>query len=217
MARGAARVIAQYREPGAAARAYLHLRWAVCPFDRLLPFIPREGRLLDVGCGSGLWLTYLALERPGLTLHGIDADARKLALAATSRAGEPVLRQGSADDLPEGAFDCVTILDVLYVLPDEVKARVLEGCYRALRDGGTIVVKEVDTRPLWKFAPAAFEELLAVRAVKMTHGGRLHFQSLADLSRAMSAAGFVDVEATRIDRGYLHPHVVVRALKPRPT
>jgi 2-polyprenyl-3-methyl-5-hydroxy-6-metoxy-1,4-benzoquinol methylase len=217
MAPGARRVISQYTEPGAGSKAYLRLRWAVCPFDRLLPFIPREGRLLDVGCGSGLWLTYLALERPGLVLHGIDADARKLALAAKSKIGKPVLRQAGADDLPEGTFDCITILDVLYVLPDEVKATVLQGCHRALSAGGTIVVKELDTRPRWKFAPAALEELVAVRAVKLTHGGGLHFQSLDDLSRTMGAAGFVGVEATRIDRGYLHPHVVVCALKPRPT
>lgn len=124
---------------------------------------------------SGLWLTYLALEKPKLRLDGIDPDRRKLVLARTSRAGEFELHEGSAGDLPDGTYDCITILDVLYLMHDEQKAAVLSGCFRALRPGGTLVVKELDTRPWWKFVPSAVEELLAVRLVNLTHGERLHF------------------------------------------
>lgn len=215
MASGGRRVIAQYREPGPRARAYLNIRWRICPFDRVLPLVPTEGRLLDVGCGSGLWLSYLALERPRLELHGIDPDARKLALAATSSARLD-LRQGSVEDVAPEAFDCVTILDVLCLVSDELKGTMLRACYRALAAGGTIVVKDADTRPWWKYAPTALEELVAVHVMRMTLG-RPKFQSLDALVGGLENAGFVDAEALRIDRGYLHPHVVVRARKPLTT
>jgi 2-polyprenyl-6-hydroxyphenyl methylase/3-demethylubiquinone-9 3-methyltransferase len=214
LALGGRRILAQYRRPGLRSWAYLRIRWAICPFDRILPFVPGEGRLLDVGCGAGLWLTYLALEKPRLILHGVDTDPRKLALAATSGAGTPELRRATASDLPERTFDCVTILDVLCLMSDELKAEVLRACYGALRPGGTIVVKDADTSPRWKYAPAAIEEAIAVHVMKLTHG-RPHFQSLDALCRGVAAAGFTDLEPTRIDRGYLHPHVVVRARKPR--
>ena len=216
MALGAGRVIAPYRQPGLRARAYMHVRWWICPFDRVLPLVPHQGRLLDVGCGSGLWLTYLALERPELTLNGVDPDERKLALAGTSTAGRLELRQGSIADVPAASFDTITILDVLCLVPDEVKADMLRACYRALTPGGTLVVKDADTRPWWKYAPTALEELLAVHVLRITLG-RPRFQSLDALRAGIASAGFVEVEATRIDRGYLHPHVVVRARKPRPT
>lgn len=205
-------VIAQYRDPGARARAYLNLRWMVCPFDRVLPLVPTEGRLLDVGCGSGLWLSYLALERPRLELHGVDPDARKLALAARSSSSLSLLQQ-PVEEVTPGSFDCVTILDVLCLLSNELKTKMLAASYRALRPGGTIVVKDADTRPWWKYAPMAIEELVAVHVMRMTLG-RPEFQSLGALGRALEAAGFQDVEARRIDRGYLHPHMVVRARKP---
>lgn len=216
MAPGASRVIAQYRQPGLRARAYMRIRWLVCPFDRVLPLVPREGRLLDVGCGSGLWLTYLALERPQLSLHGVDPDARKVALAGTSALGKIEVRLGSIADVAEASCDVVTVLDVLCVVPAEAKVDMLRSCYRALRPGGTLLIKDADTRPWWKYALMAMEELLAVYVMRMTLG-HLKFQSLEALGRDIESAGFTNVEAARIDRGYVHPHVVVRALKPRPT
>ena len=212
MALGAGRVIAQYRDPGLRAQAYMRIRWAICPFDRVLPFVPDRGRLLDVGCGSGLWLTYLALERPELELHGIDTDARKLEVASTSLAAKAQLQRTSGTELPRGRFDCVTILDVLCLLPDAMKARVLRACHEALAPGGTIVLKDADTLPRWKYAPTAIEEAIAVHVLRITHG-RPHFQSMEQLARGLDAAGFTGVETTRIDRGYLHPHVVLRARK----
>jgi 2-polyprenyl-3-methyl-5-hydroxy-6-metoxy-1,4-benzoquinol methylase len=213
MAGGARRVVSQYEDSGVALSAYLHVRWRICPFDRVLPLIPRSGRLLDVGCGSGLWLTYLALERSDLQLHGIDPDRGKLALARTSKAGPFTLQEGIVEDLPAATYDCVTILDVLYLMPDEVKSRVLEACRHTLKPGGRLVVKELDTQPLWKFAPAALQEFFAVRVVRLTHGGQTHYQSVKDLTAMIQGLGFEDVEAIRVDRGYVHPHVVVHGLK----
>ena len=215
MARGTERIVGEFRAPSYRTGLYLRVRWHVCPFDRVLPLVPDRGRLLDVGCGSGLWLTYLALEKPMLRLDGIDPDPRKLALARTSRAGEFELHEVSAGDLPDGTYDCITILDVLYLMPDGQKAAVLSGCFRALRPGGSLVVKELDTRPWWKFVPSALEELLAVRLVNLTHGERLHFQSVGALADAVTGEGFRDVETLRVDQGYLHPHVVVSARRPK--
>jgi 2-polyprenyl-3-methyl-5-hydroxy-6-metoxy-1,4-benzoquinol methylase len=213
MARGGGRVLAQYRDPGIRARTYMRIRWAICPFDRILPFVPDRGVLVDVGCGSALWLTYLSLQKPGLELHGVDTDPRKLEVAATSTvAAKARLRQVSATELPQRAFDCVTIVDVMCLMSDELKADVLRAAYAALRPGGTIVIKDADTSPWWKYAITAMEELIVVRIMRMTHG-RPRFQSLDAYRRGLEAAGFQGVEAARIDRGYLHPHVVLRARK----
>jgi 2-polyprenyl-3-methyl-5-hydroxy-6-metoxy-1,4-benzoquinol methylase len=213
MARGAGRVLAQYQNSGLRARAYMRIRWAICPFDRILPFVPDRGALLDVGCGSGLWLNYLALEKPSLELHGVDTDTRKLEVAATSSvAAKAQLRQASATDLPDRAFDCITIVDVMCLMSDELKASVLRAAHAALRPGGTIVVKDADTSPRWKYAPMAMEEFLWVRILGKTHG-RPRFESVDGYRRGLEAAGFEDVEAARIDRGYLHPHVVLCARK----
>jgi 2-polyprenyl-3-methyl-5-hydroxy-6-metoxy-1,4-benzoquinol methylase len=215
MALGGGRVISLYRDTGLRQRGYLYVRWLVCPFDRVLPLVPEKGRLLDVGCGSGLWLTYLAQERPALELHGVEPDARKLALVRHSSVADRFdLREGLIEDAPAGLCDIVTILDVLCLVPDDVKAAMLRASWRALAPGGTIVVKDADTRPWWKYAPTAIEEFIAVHVLRMTMG-RPKFMPIEELARTLEACGFEGVEAQRIDRGYLHSHVVLRARKPR--
>jgi 2-polyprenyl-3-methyl-5-hydroxy-6-metoxy-1,4-benzoquinol methylase len=216
MARGAVRLLAQYPDVGFRPRFYLHVRWRICPFDRVLRFVPERGRLLDIGCGSGLWLSYLALERAGLSLEGVDPDPRKLALAARSRAGAPTLHEGTALDLPEGPFDCISIFDVLYLVPDPVKREILARCLGALAPGGTVVVKELDTTPKWKLFPSMLEEFLAVKVARITHGDRLHFQPIEALAAEAEGLGFADVAVTRVDAGYPHPHVVMTARRPSP-
>jgi len=210
MAKGAGRVLTRYQGLGFAQRAYASVRWRICPFDRVLPFVPERGRLLDVGCGAGLWLNYLALERPELQLVGLDPDPRKLAAVRASGSAEIGVHQGSALDLPAGPFDCITVVDVLYLLSDAHKRQVVSACFDRLSPGGALLVKELDVKPLWKFIPAALEETLAVRLVNLTHGDRLHFQRVEDLATVFREAGFTGVEASRVDGGYLHPHVLVR-------
>ena len=162
-----------------------------------------------MGCGAGLWLTYLADERPRLTFEGLDPDPRKLALAGASDALDSTLHRGTALELPGGPYDCITIFDVLYLLSSEEKLSVLEKCHRSLAPGGRLLVKELDTSPWWKYAPSALEEFLAVRVAGLTHGSRVHFQASSDLADAMDAAGFTDVRRRRVDRWYFHPHVLV--------
>lgn len=209
MAWGAGRLLAHYTEAGAPQRLYSRIRWWICPFDRVLDAVPADGTLLDVGCGAGLWLTYLAVERPRLTLEGLDPDPRKLALAGTSDALDSNLHQGTALDLPGGPYDCITIFDVLYLLSDEEKLSVLEKCHRSLAPGGRLLVKELDTSPWWKYAPSALQEFFAVRVAGLTHGSRPHFQSSSDLAGTLDAAGFTDIRLRRVDHGYPHPHVLV--------
>lgn len=213
MAKGARRVLARYQGLGFGQRAYASVRWRICPFDRVLPFVPPRGRLLDVGCGAGLWLNYLALERPELELTGLDPDPRKLAAVRASGSAEIRVHQGSALELPPGPFECITVFDVLYLLSDAQKSQVLSACFQRLSPQGTLLVKELDVTPLWKFVPAALEETLAVRLVNLTHGDRLHFQRVEGLATACAEAGFEGVEVSRIDRGYPHPHVLVRGRK----
>lgn len=206
-------MLSRYHDLGVAQRAYGIVRWSICPFDRVLPFVPHRGRLLDVGCGAGLWLNYLALEREGLELQGVDPDPRKLTTLRASGSHRIGAHEGSALDLPEGPFDCITVFDVFYLMPDADKARVLSGCLQRLSPGGTLLVKELDVRPKWKFIPAALEETLAVRLVNLTHGDRLYFQPMEELAVAFQDAGFTGVESLRIDGGYLHPHVLVRGVR----
>lgn len=98
--------------------------------------LPRDARLLEIGCGTGHNLAMLA--RFG-SVEAIEIDPAARAVAA-ARLGAPI---GDAP-LPElpgierGGFDLIAVLDVIEHIADDVAAlRAMAAC---LRPGGKILI-----------------------------------------------------------------------------
>jgi len=70
--------------------------------------IPREARVLDVGCGDGLIAALLHSKRPDVEVHGIDVLARGRARVAVE------VFDGIHIPFESGAFDVVLFSDVLH-------------------------------------------------------------------------------------------------------
>ena len=41
-------------------------------------YLPREGRVLDLGCGFGLFSLYFAIDAPERQMIGVDLDANRI-------------------------------------------------------------------------------------------------------------------------------------------
>jgi 2-polyprenyl-3-methyl-5-hydroxy-6-metoxy-1,4-benzoquinol methylase len=61
------------------------LRPKICPFNELLPLIPAGSRVLDVGCGSGLWAGLMIQTDRASFVHGFDASQKAIAVAKRMR------------------------------------------------------------------------------------------------------------------------------------
>src|SRR5579863_4850185 len=62
-------------------RAMQRWRPYICPFDQLLPLIPRGSSVLDVGCGGGLFLFLLTAYDPSAHGTGIDVSPSSIGFA----------------------------------------------------------------------------------------------------------------------------------------
>lgn len=175
--------------------------------------MPR-GRVLDVGCGHGLFSATLAAE-PGTTVRGLDHDPRKLAVAEQCVRGPNVSFGGGAlSDEPVGAYDAVLIIDVLYLVPRAAWRDFLADAAARLAPGGVLVLKEVGLRPRWKATKMAAQEWVMARLLGRTKGETLAFadaETLADLVRALG----LEVEVHDLSAGYTTPHVLVRGRRPQ--
>jgi SAM-dependent methyltransferase len=79
-----------------------------------LPGVPRSGRVVDVGCGTGVTLKALS-ERGGWRLHGLDLDARNLPFLESIK-GFETLHTCAPAELP-CTFDLVTMVHSLEHFP----------------------------------------------------------------------------------------------------
>jgi 2-polyprenyl-3-methyl-5-hydroxy-6-metoxy-1,4-benzoquinol methylase len=121
---------------------YLHPgRRAVVDFSVMWLAREGEGRLLDVGCGSGAFLANM--QSLGWRVEGVDFDAAAAANAA--RKGLNVHVGSLADQrFTDDAFDAITMSHFIEHV-HEPRA-LLEECLRILRPGGRVVIVTPNSR-----------------------------------------------------------------------
>ncbi len=117
-------------------------------FAQSLAYVQRfmpTGRLLDVGCHVGTFLTLA--EQAGYEVAGVE-PSRWAADVARDRVGGSV-HCGAVEDapLPDGGYDVVTLWDVIEHLPDP--ALDIRAIHAALRPGGVFAVSTMDVDSLF--------------------------------------------------------------------
>jgi SAM-dependent methyltransferase len=209
-------VLSLYRDAPLAVRAHVRLRWATCPLRAVAAQLPARGRVLDLGCGHGLFSLHAALSSPGRWVLGVDVDGRKVEHARVAAARARDERRADCEiaavppgEVPQGPWDAIVIVDVLYLVDADAQRRLLVECARRLAPGGVLAVKEMALDPSWKYRWNKAQETLAVKLLGITEGGgTLTFVGPRTLGDWMAAAGLA-VSDLSLQRGYPHPHHLV--------
>jgi cyclopropane fatty-acyl-phospholipid synthase-like methyltransferase len=123
--------------------------------DEIGQYLPERGRVLDLGCGFGLFSLYYASIRPELRLEGFDRNARRIAMAraAARKLGLTNVRYEAGDVMDfrgAEAFDAAYMLDIVHHIPEEAVRPLLERVAKILPAGGRLLIKDVDRRPAYK-------------------------------------------------------------------
>lgn len=119
--------------------------------------LPSGAEVLDVGCGRGVSLFYLAGKHPGWKLTGIELDDEMFESCRRSAeaGGWTNLRflQAAAEGLSDQArFDLALCIDVLEHIPDDIG--LLRSICRSLKPGGYLVLHVPRrTREQWRLFP----------------------------------------------------------------
>jgi 2-polyprenyl-3-methyl-5-hydroxy-6-metoxy-1,4-benzoquinol methylase len=209
--------LALFRTAPPAVRAHVHVRWWSAPFAPISAALPAHGRILEVGCGHGLFSAYATLAQTGRTVRGVDIDADKIAHAqvAAQAAGTDRLgfEHAPSGAVPAGPWDAVVFVDVLYLLPAEAQRRLLTEAVAALAPGGSLVVKEMGVEPRWKVRWNTVQETLSVRVLRITEGSSFDFVP-PDVTRGWLQDLGLEVETRRLDRGRVHPHHLLVGRRP---
>ena len=197
-------------------RLYAQIRFSILR-PKLLSvmdlLLPDKGRILDVGCGFGLFAAYFGQTHPGRSIVGVDPDARRVAMAErVARSLDLRNHRFIATDVRtaslEGPFDAVYVLDVMHHIPAGAQRGVLERLHDLLAPGGVLLIKDITTEPHHQLL---FTEALDRLMVGMKEPlAYRHHRAWGEL---LSDVGF-RVRIVRVPDVLPYPHVVISATKP---
>ena len=206
---GLSEILRAYRDCSITRRLHLVGRYVTCPYDSMLNLFPSTGQILDIGCGDGLLLFLLSRQSnsQGRRYLGIDVAENRIEDAKRARIPMAEFRLADVSILTSDTFDCVAIVDVLYLLPMARWTEVLQHAVRVLRKDGLLIVKELVNKPRWKYWFSYFQEILAIKVIRMTKGEMPHLESPDIYQTYIEAVGVNVLKAERLDAWRPHAHV----------
>ena len=102
----------------------------------------QAGKLLDVGCGTGIFLEILEKKYPSSQLYGIDPNQAMLEKASEKVSSKVTLEAGSAESLPydSQSFDWVVLSNCLGHIKHQEAA--LNEARRVLKNTGKVIITD---------------------------------------------------------------------------
>lgn len=157
--------------------------------------LPDGGLLLDLGCGTGLFIDHY--QKNGGSAVGLDISPGMVGMGR-KRCPDSEFMVGTAEILPfaDETFDSVaSLLAFSYLTHPEATIRE---CHRILKPGGRIAVCTLSWNMLTRLVPVVYRigERIGYQKVGFLDH-RYSYYSEAELEALFSCAGFIDVESTR--------------------
>jgi ubiquinone/menaquinone biosynthesis C-methylase UbiE len=159
--------------------------------NHLINSLPKGRNLLDIGCGTGLFVSKY-IEHGG---HGTGLDiSEKMVAKARKRCPQCDFTVGVGEKLPfrNESFDAISSLLVFSYVKDP--EAMLAETYRVLRPGGTIALCTLGKKLLTAGIPALYQigEKIKVKHVVMKDFGEYYYNE-KEMDKLFTGAGYSDV------------------------
>jgi SAM-dependent methyltransferase len=208
-----ARALRRYVEAPVLDRLFVRGRAFLSDLAFAELFVPRRGFIVDLGCGHGLFANLLREASEARRVLGVDADARKIAVAKLTEREGLRFELGDIVGRQPPPCDCLTLVDVLYLIPVETQERIVAQCGATLPEGGLLVVYAQERRADPRYALGYAQELVST-SLGMTKGGRgkFFYRTRQDMLGMLSRHGFVADVVPLPGRAYTDALYVARRL-----
>jgi len=209
------RVIGSYRSW--VIRLYCQIRFLIMNIrilEEIEQYLPRKGRVLDAGCGFGLFSLYFASCEKERLLYSFDLNSDRIrqARASSKRLALDEQVQFQDCDILDYEFkqqvDAIVLLDLLHHIPTSAVPGLINHFYNTISDDGVVLIKDIESKPWYK---VVFTWILDKAMDPKTP---VNYYSKAEMIHMLQEHGF-DVKSHQLLDILPYPHVLYICRKTR--
>lgn len=208
-----------FKRVGILSGAYATIRMALCPLFDIEAALPQEGTIMDVGCGAGLLLEWLALDPKNnrRRMIGVETDWRRVALgrqvcdslAIHHRVDLRIEPFGNGNT--ERNLAAVVFVDVLHHMDFDSQETMILHAFESLAGDGVLVIKDVGTTPALKYLYNYLFDALT-NVTRITQGRIGYYRSQSEWISLLLRCGF-QPSIAHVKHIDFAPHILITGKK----
>ena len=191
------------------------IRQLTCDFNKIENFVPKKGTILDVGCGHGIFSKLLADTSEKRIVLGIDPSAAKISKALSNyrKTKKLTFKKAYIYEITNNKFDVITIIDVMYLLPEKEKLLMLVNTKRLLKKSGSLILVINGKKPILIHKVLQIQEYIMTTLLKFTYTDfrKVYFEDRNKYIKLLDNAGFEVIQEEYIKSFLPYPHVLFKA------
>jgi len=174
------------------------------PFHVILKWIPAHSRLLDLGCGTGVFF-FLAQHLCNLgESYGLDTNPELVDIAESVNTFPNLhfLRTNENVDQLIQNSEVITCIDLFHHIPPLEFRGFLDNLLKNIRAKNIIIIKDLDPFPRWKALANQMTDYLSTKS-------KANYISMPELKARLINEGFEIRFAQRLDKHIWNHYLVV--------
>ena len=174
---------------------FLALRTWILPLEKYNEQIPESGLIVEVGCGHGIVVQYLARRSTDRIIVGYDTDPRRLKIAKKSAklCTNIKFRQNLFIEGSQKSASAVTVIGVFCLLDDDNTIQILKAAKSCLSNNGVLHINDIPKKKTIIHKLHIMRESM-LGLVGFTQGQGVFLRTDDEWRQILNIAGFNQVE-----------------------
>lgn len=177
-----------YSNCGLYVRMYAKLRLHLLALSHIINFLPKNGIIIDLGCGYGLLANYLSLRLKSARIIGLDLNPKRIKIAqetVKSRKNIEFLLKDVTLEVP--SCSGVILSDFLHHLSVNTQNYLLRNIFNKLDRGGVLVILEINPseKPICKYWLSCISDVILY-----PFSEKCHYRQPNEMQKMLSQIGF---------------------------
>ena len=183
-------------------KIYSIFRSIILPVAKIEALLPNKGTVLDVGCGYGFTSIFFALKNKNRKIIGSEINSKRVLVAQkiSTKISNVSFKTSNLINQDKMVFDAILAIDLLHHINPQQKNIFLQDAFLKLKPNGFLIIKDINTKPIFKFYWNYFHDLI------MTKFSKLYFLSSPEMKNLLIKNNFKIIKQGKFFN-FFYPHV----------